>query len=341
MSEGARAGRRASARALGPLLIALFLTAACGGPEAELIAREQVVAPPDEVPPATRGRVSVVDGELVTDIGTPLRGLLLPVDVGYELEDFELMRTIADTTGLNTVHVYLENYSQTTGDKHLEADALVALTAQAGLYLVIGIGGGPDADDHPGNGWFSAEKVRDFWNYYGPRYADSTHVLYEIQNNPQLSCADPLAPGTIELERSTYQLIRRVAPSTHVLMFSTNTVPQPAVILRAIDDVSDVVSFGNASFAMHFDAPCVPLGELDTVVELAKAKQVPLLFSQLPVEDWQPVVARAEQHRIGWMHHQWLTFDTKLSTLRAAFTDADISWCPDRGTYPQPAEGCR
>jgi endoglucanase len=282
-----------------------------------------------------RGRVAVVDGRLVTDLGTPLRGLTLPVDFDWQLDDFQLMTTIAETTGLNTVHVFLENADTETGSKLTNADALVSLTAQAGLYLVLGIGGGKE------NGSFTPEKVTAFWNLYAPRYAKSTHVLFEIQNNPEVTCEKSLLAKTITMEREAYQLIRGYAPDTHVVLFSTTSVPRQTVVEQAIDAVNDVVDFSNASFAMHTDATCTPVAELGGIFDAARAKQVPVLISALPSEGWPAVVTACEGQGVSWLHHRWLAYEPSLDALFTEMAQAKLTWCPDLGTYPGPAGGCR
>lgn len=219
-----RIGDRSSV-ALG-LLCATLVVQGCEPPSAQVIARELGAAGVTDAggttPQRPRGRPAVVDGRVETDIGTPLRGLILPVDVGWTLDDFGLMTSIAQTTGLNAVHVYLENWAQTSGANVSEGDALVALTAQAGLYLVLGIGGGEPGNGHPGTGWFDIDKVTSFWNFYAPRYKDSPHVLFEVQNAPELTCTDPVQDATISMERQAYTLIRSLAPDTHVVLFSSS-----------------------------------------------------------------------------------------------------------------------
>lgn len=326
------------------LLLAALAALSCSAPAPTLVAREpseQQELVPDG---SARGRVAVVDGRLVTDIGTPLRGLTLPVDFDPELQDFELMTKVAQTTGLNTVHVFLENWEVETGARQAQADALVSLTAQAGLYLVLGIGGGKPlttgANPHPGNGWFDPDKVASFWTLYAKRYAKSTHVLFEIQNNPELTCDDAIADETLELERSTYKLIRGLAPDSHIVLFSTSTVPRLAVVEQAIDDVSATVDFSNASFAMHTDATCTPVAELSAVFAAARAKQVPVLISAMPNDGWPEVVKNCEADGVSWLHHRWLAYESTLDTLFAEMSDAKLSWCPDQGDYPS-ASGCR
>jgi hypothetical protein len=332
----ARFVARFRARLSGPVCLglAVVLMAGCGSAETELVARERE-APMTPPPTSTqRERVQVVDGQLLSDLGTPLRGLLLPVDVGWTLGDLSLLTNIADS-GFNAVHVYLENSTQISGEMQAEGDALVALTAQAGLYLVLGIGGGS------ANGTFSLEKVRSFWQLYAARYGSQTHVLFEVQNNPEIGCAEPLSAKTVAMEREAYALIRQRAPDSHVLLFSTSSVPELPVIERAVDDVADVIDFQNESFAMHTDPTCLPAGQLGDVTELLGARQVPLLISQLPDTRWQPVLARAEELGVGWLHHYWLAEDAELATLKGALDEASLSWCPDRGRFPQSAEECR
>lgn len=293
------------------------------------------------MPAGPRGRVQVVEGRVVTDRSTPLRGVLLPVDVGWSQDDFGLMSEIAQTSGVNTVHVYLENWQQETGSMKAQADAFVALTAQAGLYLVLGIGGGPSGPDHPGNGWFSLEKVTAFWELYAARYAASTHVLFEIQNNPEITCDTPLSVDTISMERSAYEIIRRAAPESHVLLFSMSSVPTLSVARQAVDDVRDVVDFDNASFAMHAEETCTVGNEFGSVVAGLQAEGVPTLFSQLPNEEWQPALERAERLQVSWFHHRWLSEEPDVGTLRTALTEGGFEWCPDQGDFPLPAESCR
>lgn len=317
------------------LMLTAWAALACTAPTDTLVAREHAASQPD--PPTTaiaRGRVQVVDGQLLTDIGSPLRGLTLPVDTKWMLDDFELMTTIAETTGLNTVHVFLENQDVATGSKLLDADRLVALTASAGLYMVLSYGGGTKL------GEFDLEKLSAFWTTYAARYANRTNVIYEIQNFPEETCDSPVKAPTLAMERELYELIRGYAPDTHLMMFSTGAVPRTAVVEQAIDSVSDVVDFGNASFTMHADVVCTPVTQLSSVVDAARAKQVPVLISALPPKGWPAVVQAAEAAGVGWFHHNWLAFEPDLNTLFPAMAATDLGWCPDKGTYPGMPGGC-
>jgi hypothetical protein len=284
-----------------------------------------------------RGRVAVVDGKLVTDIGTPLRGAVLAVDIDFKLDDFEMLGAVAKTSGLNAVHVYLENADLATGVKRDLADALVSLSAQAGLYVVIGYGGGRD------NGQFVLEKLRAFWTLYAARYADSSHVLFEIQNNPEVVCDAPLNAATIAMEREIYGLIRALAPQTHVLLHSLSAIPTAAMVQDSIDRVSDVVDWSNASIAFHAETDCVPIAGLETSLSPARAAHVAVTFNQLPTPTgWEQALSQAELSGLGWFQHRWFTTkDDTVSTFRQAIVAAGLSWCPDQGDFPLDSETCR
>ena len=126
-----------------------------------------------------------------------------------------------------------------------------------------------------------------------------------------------------------------------MVLFSTSSLPPLPVVEAAIDGVSDVVDFSNASFAFHYEAPCAPLEQLEAIATMAASKRVPLILSQLPNDGWQPLVDEAERLGIGWLHHRWLATDPELTSLRSAVNEAALSWCPDRGTFPQDASKCR
>jgi hypothetical protein len=281
-----------------------------------------------------RGRVRVVDGELVTDVGSRLRGVLMAVDVGYELQSPDLIDAIGHEAGLNALHVYLENPTHETGANLAQADTLVTLTASAGIYLVLGIGGGSMY------GSFDIEKIRSFWALYAGRYADQTHVVYEIQNNPELTCEDPVKSETLAMEQEIYELIRAAAPQSHIVLFSGTSLIRPAVMTDLIARLTPFADFSNSSIALHVDTDCTPLTELDSLTSVASSAGLPLLVSQLPRMDWPMYVQAFEQARVGWMHHGYLTESGTLPQLVEATASAGLTWCPDFGTFPQDSSQC-
>jgi Cellulase (glycosyl hydrolase family 5) len=336
---------------------------ACGEPEARVVAR----FPPDastaaggtgatggDAPlsdtagsagaealavPAQRGRVKVVGGKLVTDLGTPLRGLTLPVDTGWALPDLASLTQIAEQTGLNTLHVYLENSSLVAGSNVGAADSLVLLAQQAGLYVEIGYGTGTAVVT------FDQAKLTAFWKFYAQRYAAQTHVLYEIQNGPELVCSGTMAEKTLAMERSTYATIRAGAPDTHVVFFSTNSIVQPSVMTDAITRLGATVDWSNESFGLDSAADCPPF-DLPKLVAAASVQSVPLLMNQLPAAAWGAYITQFEQAKIGWIQYQYFarsggTLAAQLTAYRNSVTSEGVTWCPERGTFPQDSSTCR
>lgn len=88
--------------------------------------------------------------------------------------------------GFNAVHLYAEvfdpNYpnpgSNPPGYAVAEVDKMVAITRTNGLYLIMTIGNGANNGNH------NLAWATNFWHFYAPRYANETHVIYEIHNEP-------------------------------------------------------------------------------------------------------------------------------------------------------------
>jgi Cellulase (glycosyl hydrolase family 5) len=287
--------------------------------------------------PLERGRVKVFEGKLVTDVGTPLRGLLLPVDTKWDLADLDFLHELATTTGLNAVHVYLENSGIETGLNHLATDALVPLAAREGLYVVIGYGTGMKL------GTFDPVNLKAFWTYYAGRYASYSNVVYEIQNDPQGgACAAPISDNTLAMEQQMYTLIRSKAPDTHILMFSTTNVVKPNILTQAVKGLGSTVDWTNASFAVGASGTCVAAADFQTVADAASAAGVSLFLSQLPPKEaWQVFIPPLEKAGVGWLQYRWFGDQTEtLATFNQAITKAKLTWCPERGTFPENASTC-
>lgn len=80
------------------------------GPTATPIVSPAVpTTPSDDTPSAPRGRPQIANGTLVTDRGTPLRGVYWSTDWGGELPAREALARIRDY-GLNALHLYAERH---------------------------------------------------------------------------------------------------------------------------------------------------------------------------------------------------------------------------------------
>ena len=165
---------------------------------------------------------------------------------------------IADikSLGFNAVHLYAEDFdpnypnagSTAPGYSAANVDAIVAETASNGLYLIITIGNGGN------NGDYNLAYATNFWKFYAPRYANDTHVLYEIQNEPvawgpPYSSASATPPGAINMEVAAYNVIRQYAPNTPVLLFSYSVFGGTGGTSAALTDIQafNTAVFGQAN----------------------------------------------------------------------------------------------
>jgi hypothetical protein len=283
-----------------------------------------------------RGRVQVRDGNLLTDKGTRLRGVTLGIDSGSRSDmplEPKFFEQLSAEAGLNAFHVYLENPGDETGARLAEADALVEMTASTGMYLVLGVGGGL------GGGTFDLEKVRTFWTFYAPRYAERTHVLYELQNIPDTGCDEPYGSEALAMQRTIYELIRELAPSTHVAMFSFIAEPTGASLEADLAALEGTVDWSKASVAFHAE-PCAGTDNLAELTAVTRARGVAAFASELQFRTSFEKSAQLEAERLGWFNFEWLVLSRDLGAFRDAHTAAGITWCPDFGTWPEDAETC-
>jgi hypothetical protein len=305
--------------------------AGCGEQEIRAIGR---VTDRSEPTLRDRGRIQVREGNLLTDKGTRLRGVTFGLDNTEDLR-FEpsFINALSKETGLNALHVYVENLSQETGARAEEADELVEMTSAAGMYLVLGLGGGP------AGGRFSLEKLRSFWSFYAPRYASRTHVLYELQNIPDPACSAPFAAETLDMERDIHDLIRRFAPSTHVALFSFLKQPTASALEANLDALEGSIDWSKASVAFHTEL-CESRNNLAGLLGVARGRGIAAFASEMAIFTSFDLTKQLEAERVGWLSFEWLVRSRDLAELRAAHADAELSWCPDFGDWPESSETC-
>jgi endoglucanase len=122
-------------------------------------------------------------------------------------------------------------------------DAVVQRTRDAGLYLIMTIGNGANNGNH------NIQWATNFWNFYAGRYANETHVIYEIHNEPMawgpsyLTGTTPA--GTMNMEIAAYRAIRANAPHTPVLLFSYAVLAGSGGANAALTDIQ---AFNQAIF---------------------------------------------------------------------------------------------
>jgi hypothetical protein len=298
-------------------------------------ARAGAAGAPD-APVQDRGRVQVRDGNLLSDKGTRLRGVTLGIDdtpPGTHV-DVSAVAELSSQTGLNAFHVYLENAAEVAGLRTAEADELVEMTSAAGMYLILGMGGGR------AGGTFDLEKVRAFWTVYAPRYAARTHVLYEILNIPDRNCNVAYAPETLAMEREMHDLIREHAPSTHVVLFSFVAHPTGPALEANLSALDGAIDWSNASIGFHTQ-DCAGQNDLAELLAITRPRGIAAFASEMLFYTSFESTNQLEAEQVGWFSFEWLVRTRDLNAFREAHTTAGGTWCPDFGTWPEDAETCR
>jgi Cellulase (glycosyl hydrolase family 5) len=158
--------------------------------------------------------------------------------------DVNWWRSMREVGHFNTVRVmaYLGAWPKSPQVMDLKTllprlDGMVDLAEQEGLYLLI--------DNHSeccGNQDVANDS--DFWRAVAPRYKDRTHVFYELKNEPwQYS-------GLAEYEHTMYQLLRPLAPETHIILWTIENLihlTDPLPLIRSLAGVD----YANASVGVH------------------------------------------------------------------------------------------
>ncbi len=202
--------------------------------------------------PCTRGRVTNNGTTIITDWGTLLRGGCWALDMIRGLPPRQDLVTIKQC-GVNLVHVYFEKYDASycyVGYNAERMDTLVEWCRQESLYVIMTIGSSIVGTWNDGRTW-ELDSIKAIWRFYAPRYADQTHVIYEIKNeacNATFHCEEPV----MQMFRDVYRLIRESAPQTHILLLShSNLKGGINSLLEDIERLDSVVDWTNASIAFH------------------------------------------------------------------------------------------
>ena len=187
---------------------------------------------------ALRGRPVFSEGTLLSDNGSPLRGPQYALDV-HGVEPPEGWIEALPSRGANALHVYAESivFTEKPGDNHEDLMAIVDRAAASDLYLVITIGGHPEAGCYPQeNPW--EQFAFAFWKRYARVLGSEPHVIFELQNEAWFECgniAQPSPDHVIKFEAQAYSDVRMVAPNTPILLFSYAFLHSSAGVLNDID----------------------------------------------------------------------------------------------------------
>jgi endoglucanase len=306
-----------------------------------------------------RPRLNAARTTFVADNGQPLRGPYTSTEWTSASPSNQIAK-IKDL-GMNAVHLYAEvfdpNYpnpgSTAPGYNVTEVDKIVQSTRDLGLYLVMTIGNGANNGDH------NLRWATNFWNFYGARYANETHVIYEIHNEP-LAWGPPYLtqttpPGTMDMEIAAYRAIRAQAPHTPVLLFSyavfsgnggaNAALTDIRAFNQAIFGVQNVV-WTNEAVAFHGYGGWE--GTATAVANVINAGY-PCFMTEFGWHRWGTssgtaleVELTTDLERLGV---SWLTFQyippsgvsadvTRPELFKNLVDNAGLGWTPDYGNWP-------
>jgi len=277
-----------------------------------------------------RGRVQIKNGTLVSDSGTLLRGAYISTDISPTLplkSDLKKLKNL----GFNCIHLYAEcpQYMK-PGDSAILVDSIVKWTRNESLYLILNIGGCHQ------NGQFDLTFVKDFWNFYAPRYKDETHVVYEICNEP-FGWSAPYDANTIEMEVTAYNIIRAKAPETHILLMSYSEAIKAASVISDCKKLGTGIDWSNASIASHGYG--IASEELNVFISTIKNAGYALTITE-PAEINEGIVNLAttrifENEFVSYTHYiSAHSIISDPSVYKSKIEGSEIRWVPDFGTWP-------
>ena len=226
---------------------------------------------------AARGRVRVADGTVVTDNGALLRGAHGNAN-NMVYQNLSWWTNLRDNYHLNVVRLdtrITKPGNSTNVSDMVDLDALFAkvdkavdMAEQAGMYLIIDNHTSCCVQSNP-------ELMRRFWRYAAPRYKDRTHVIYEIQNEPGPSQPTKDSKTMIDSEAEIYNLIRSVAPATHIVVWSFAKTDYDRL---TIVSQNPSIDYANASVGIH---PYTRLSSLNfSQIERLKRAGYPLFVTE-------------------------------------------------------------
>jgi hypothetical protein len=291
---------------------------------------------------AARGRpvINAAKTTFVSDNGNPLRGAIISTETGAfpSITDLQAIKNY----GLNSVHCYAErsDYGYAAGAKFAALDTVVQRTRDNGLYLIITIGGGGV------NASFNAA----FWNFYAGRYANETHVIYEIQNEP--AAGNPPYSGSaalMDMELAAYNIIRARAPATPVLLMSYSSFQNAAGALQDIAAFGSAIDWSNAAIAFHGYGENGRAGTRACLLAVLNAGY-PCFQTEFYLWPWgtgdfglataaslyEDVDEMGDLERLGisWLSFLTIKRITDDTRFKNRIANAGIRWVPDFGSWP-------
>jgi hypothetical protein len=195
-----------------------------------------------------RGWPRVENNTLIADNGNRLRGCdffiwkLSPDKTEYSMQATSY-RDIHEQFNFNWVrlccvfdHRFPPHY--TIDETIPRLDRAIDAAEQAGIYVCI---------NYQECASYNIGHLTEFWTRVSERYADRSHVQYEICNEPVAWTADKYRDHHLRDQETIYKIMRNNAPNTPIVLLSYAQANGPmadkAAQLNGIDWTNAVVSF--------------------------------------------------------------------------------------------------
>lgn len=181
-----------------------------------------------------RRRPIIDNGTLMTANGYILRGCggFGIRDRGTIANDPEMWKLVRSRR-FNFVRLDVKVGARTVSEQLPIVDRAVQLAAENNMYIMI------LTSEKPGS--YNREKLLEFWGKAAARYADKTHVFYELTNEPTMGgpswgSVSQFTSQVVKDLQSVYNVMRRDAPNTPICVpSSANLHPNPTEVLKLID----------------------------------------------------------------------------------------------------------
>ncbi len=268
--------------------------------------------------PNIRGRVRIVDGNVVTDRDEPLRGAPFFMSVWdiNDMRDNEALyhdyfnEVVADYGGINVVRIapWIGNWeydvpgnSWHTSQYAFMVEKVVQWAEEAGVYVIINLHMRFGTNVDP-------VKVKAFWDTFAPLYKDKTHVIFEILNEPDVPSVKAEMAGL-------YRHVRSLAPDTHIINWSlASPLENFSVADLAATSGPNAIEYDNASVGFHSYPWEIGNGTRWDAGKAFRDAGFPIIcteFHSLTNADYLPIdyayladgILQGEQRGISWI--QW------------------------------------
>jgi len=267
----------------------------------------------------------------MSESGTLLRGACISTDITDNIPSEEAISGIKNL-GLNCIHLYAECPEfNSPGERVNLVDSIINMAGRDSLYVILTIGGCNQ------NGQFNLDFIKDFWNFYAPRYADKTYLIFEIVNEP-FSWSAPYDSATLAMEKTIYKIIRSHAPQTHILLMSYANAINDTSIIEDLKQLGDSIDWSNSSIAIHgYGTSSEELRHLiHTVKDSGYAITVTEPESIGNVYVNMATTRVMEQETVSYTHfipvaeivNNPVVFKSKIES-------SELRWHPDFGTWPE------